>query len=546
MFEWLKSRGLQFKIITPIVVLIPISAVILMIMVNKLTMKSTISSASRMSQSTIQQFKVVRGYYTKNVVRKIKASGTKLKFGINHEGVKGIIPLPATFIHNLSKEFSKEGIDQKLRLYSKFPFPNRSKRKLDEFQKQAIAFLIANPNDVFTRTFMESGRAKVRVALADKMGAACVSCHNSHPLTPFDKWKVGDVRGVLEVEMPLASAVEETNFISLLLGGIFLGSTIFLVLIIYIIIRKLVIGPMQGIAEVLNENAMKTSQGSKELLVASQKVSDSSETQASAIQETVTTLDEIDAMVSKGRDIASQTSTLSANSLSAANDGKMSMDKLTHAIGDISKTNEELFENVSKSNEKMNDIVKVITEITTKTDVINDIVFQTKLLSFNASVEAARAGEHGKGFAVVAEEVGNLAQMSGNASTEIATLLEDSNKTVKEIVEESNLMIGKMLELSKDKVQIGVRVAQDCDETFDRVVSNVKEVNMRMDEINHAASEQADGVSNISDAMKQLDGLTHQNVSVSQQTMTSSKELSEQTELLKKAVVDIEKQIFGK
>ncbi|MCX7978832.1 MAG: methyl-accepting chemotaxis protein, partial [Bdellovibrionaceae bacterium] len=66
----------------------------------------------------------------------------------------------------------------------------------------------------------------------------------------------------------------------------------------------------------------------------------------------------------------------------------------------------------------------VIRQVAKKTEVINEIVFQTKLLSFNASVEAARAGEAGKGFAVVAEEVGKLAKMSGDAATEISQIVE--------------------------------------------------------------------------------------------------------------------------
>jgi methyl-accepting chemotaxis protein len=90
-----------------------------------------------------------------------------------------------------------------------------------------------------------------------------------------------------------------------------------------------------------------------------------------------------------------------------------------------------------KTNENMADIVKSIAEIKTKTNVINDIVFQTKLLSFNASVEAARAGEHGKGFAVVAEEVGALAAMSGNASKEIAQLLDGSLSRVTVLADET-------------------------------------------------------------------------------------------------------------
>jgi methyl-accepting chemotaxis protein len=76
---------------------------------------------------------------------------------------------------------------------------------------------------------------------------------------------------------------------------------------------------------------------------------------------------------------------------------------------------QELKENLSRISE----VFKIVQEIAEKTNVINDIVFQTKLLSFNASVEAARAGEHGKGFAVVSEEIGKLAASSGKASVEI-------------------------------------------------------------------------------------------------------------------------------
>jgi hypothetical protein len=97
------------------------------------------------------------------------------------------------------------------------------------------------------------------------------------------------------------------------------------------------------------------------------------------------------------------------------------------AIMEIQETNKKLVDDVLEGNRKISEIVELVKEIGNKTKVINDIVFQTKLLSFNASVEAARAGEHGKGFAVVAEEVGNLASMSGQASKEISALLENLN-----------------------------------------------------------------------------------------------------------------------
>ena len=71
----------------------------------------------------------------------------------------------------------------------------------------------------------------------------------------------------------------------------------------------------------------------------------------------------------------------------------------------------------------------IIQEIEDKTKAIDEIVFQTKLLSFNASVEAERAGEHGRGFSVVAQEVGNLAQLSGKSAAEINEILKRKYKS---------------------------------------------------------------------------------------------------------------------
>ena len=92
---------------------------------------------------------------------------------------------------------------------------------------------------------------------------------------------------------------------------------------------------------------------------------------------------------------------------------------MLRSIDEINQSQKDTIETLDTTASDVKNMMTLIETINQKTSVINDIVFQTKLLSFNASVEAARAGEHGKGFAVVAEEVGNLAQMSGNAAQEI-------------------------------------------------------------------------------------------------------------------------------
>src|SRR6202007_2185187 len=117
--------------------------------------------------------------------------------------------------------------------------------------------------------------------------------------------------------------------------------------------------------------------------------------------------------------------------------------------------NDHVMDQIKQSNEKVADIVKVISEIGNKTKVINDIVFQTKLLSFNASVEAARAGEHGRGFAGVCRGVGNLAEMSGKSAKEISSLLEESVSRVETMVAETRQTVAGLMNRSRSIVETG-------------------------------------------------------------------------------------------
>ncbi|MBF0205734.1 MAG: hypothetical protein HQK53_02485 [Oligoflexia bacterium] len=92
-------------------------------------------------------------------------------------------------------------------------------------------------------------------------------------------------------------------------------------------------------------------------------------------------------------------------------------------------------EAIESANQQLNNIIEIFRGIFSKAGVINEIVFETKILSFNAAIEAARAGEEGRGFAVVAEEVGYLAKKSGEAALEITNMLEESKNKVFQIIE---------------------------------------------------------------------------------------------------------------
>jgi methyl-accepting chemotaxis protein len=211
----------------------------------------------------------------------------------------------------------------------------------------------------------------------------------------------------------------------------------------------------------------------------------------------------------------------------------------------IGSSNKEIMEEIARGNERIGGIVKIINEISEKTAVINDIVFQTKLLSFNASVEAARAGEHGKGFAVVAEEVGNLAQMSGKASTEISAILSDSIVKVNSVIQETNRNVEALTKVGTEKVSDGMKIAERCGTVLEDIVTNATIVKNMMNEISVASKEQAEGVRNITAAMNQLDQATLSNNKSAAMSSQSAKELSEHSIDLKDAVVELEKEIFG-
>lgn len=282
-----------------------------------------------------------------------------------------------------------------------------------------------------------------------------------------------------------------------------------------------------------SENVYKQSSNLSRL---AEELSQATTEQAASLQETSSSIEEINSMINANTENAKQSSSVSEESLGTAERGKVVVDHMLNAIEDINTSNIGIIDQINETNKEIENIVKIINEIGTKTKVINDIVFQTKLLSFNASVEAARAGEQGKGFAVVAEEVGNLAAMSGAAALEITNMLEVSVKTVEAIVRDSKEKIGKLIINGKEKVETGTRVAHECEEVLNEIVSSVASVSKMVLEISSASQEQAQGVQEITKAIAQLDQVTQQNSSNSAESANVAGTLSTQSEELSSLV----------
>ena len=193
------------RVMFSIVGILAVSIVFLIIYISRASLENTVEASKLNAVSIIDQYKTLRGYYVKSVIKKVKGNDTGLKISYDHKKMKDGIPLPATLIHDMSELLSKKSSENvKLRLYSAYPFPNRAGRTIDTFGKEAMAFFDKDPNQVFVKQENMGGSDVVRVAVADKMVAqACVNCHNSRHDTPKNDWKLNDVRGVLEVISPI-------------------------------------------------------------------------------------------------------------------------------------------------------------------------------------------------------------------------------------------------------------------------------------------------------------------------------------------------------
>ncbi len=304
--------------------------------------------------------------------------------------------------------------------------------------------------------------------------------------------------------------------------------------------------PILSISNKLFKNAEDVSNASKNIASSSSRLASATTEQAAGLQETVSSVDEISAMIDRNTEASNKSKEDSEESRRVAEEGKRTITEMIKAIDDINESNSQITGEMSDSNKRIADIIKLIKEIGEKTNVINDIVFQTKLLSFNASVEAARAGEHGKGFAVVAEEVGNLANMSGKAAEEISEMLDGSVKTVEDIITSTSQKVDGLITKGRATVDKGAVLANKCGESLDQIVDNVSRVNNQVTEIAIASTEQSQGVQEINSAMKQLDEVTHLNNQISNETNNQADALEGQSKILFEEVIKLMGVVNGK
>ena len=199
------------------------------------------------------------------------------------------------------------------------------------------------------------------------------------------------------------------------------------------------------------------------------------------------------------------------------------------------KTGSEHFKNEMKKNmDELCIALNIIKEISNKTKLINDIVFQTKLLSFNASVEAARAGESGKGFSVVAEEIGKLAKMSGHISDEISKIVDLSIASVNESINNAKFKVDDLIEETVKKNESSYQSTISCETVFNEIADKMSKINETIKEISLATKEQSIGINQLDSAIIKLQEVADRNTLVASQSTEHAKEFEIQTQNLSK------------
>lgn len=153
-----------------------------------------------------------RNFYSSEAVDRAKAI-PGITVTSDYAAKPGAIPLPVTYLIELAHYISEKNSGMTVRLYSDFPFRKRQAEggARDEFERTALTHLRADPEQPYVRMEPFQGRMALRYAQADIMRPSCVACHNTDPNSPKRDWRVGDVRGVLEIVQPLDAFMAQTN-----------------------------------------------------------------------------------------------------------------------------------------------------------------------------------------------------------------------------------------------------------------------------------------------------------------------------------------------
>lgn len=254
---------------------------------------------------------------------------------------------------------------------------------------------------------------------------------------------------------------------------------------------------LEALLEGLNDTMLQVYQVSDQVNSGSEQVANGAQALSQGATEQASSIEELSASIAE---VANQIRT-------TANNAKNARDKAELAGKEMLTSTDQMDNMISA----MKQITMKSSEISKIIKIIEDIAFQTNILSLNAAVEAARAGEAGKGFAVVADEVRNLAAKSAEAAKNTTVLIEDTLKAV----------------------EYGSQVATETADSLNTSAQATKETVSLIDEIALSAQDQAVAIVQVNQGIGQVSSVVQSNAATAEQSAAASQELSAQANLLK-------------
>lgn len=344
--------------------------------------------------------------------------------------------------------------------------------------------------------------------------------------------------------VPLSALKKESNSLFIYqVGGAGLV-TILIAAMVWIIV-SMISKRIEAITENVAGGASEVSRVSQVIGEAQNDLSSIGQEQASLVTQTSNSINEISHSISANSTRANESNQLLNECQQKGEKGTEIVSEMLNSISSIKDSNVTMLKKMEENFEEINSIIQVINVIQEKTNVINDIVFQTKLLAFNASVEAARAGELGKGFSVVAEEVGNLANMSGKASKEITDIILDGSNQINRIISQTKTANVKMSEENMLIVEKGTVAATKCGEVLSEIISGVQLASSKSLEIKEGTMAQDREAQEINQAMKTLDSVSEKSMNVTTRISQTVVTLGEQSEGLNRQVLELNRIVKG-
>lgn len=283
---------------------------------------------------------------------------------------------------------------------------------------------------------------------------------------------------------------------------IFIGTVCILGIAVWFLISRSITRPLKHIIVNLSGCAGDVLFTAVKATEVSNSLAERSLEQAASLEEVSASLEEMSSITSQNAGNADQTRSIVGNALILIKKTDTFMANLMSSMTEITKASKE----TSK-------IVRTIDEI----------AFQTNLLSLNAAVEAARAGEAGAGFAVVANEVRNLALRSAEAARNTSALIEGNIQ----------------------KIEAGEQIAADTIQTFKSVAEGAENIRLLIDQVATASDNQAQGIAQVNKAISEMDQATQRNAMTAEGAATTSRQLNGRAEQMKSMIDDLTAMVGG-